>query len=289
MTPEHLVSTWAARPFPGISDANHRWNPIASFITPGESVLIIGVGAGGLLQCLPSDCLVWGIELPSTLAYCGQDFTTYKPAFHHPNYTTLSLSWLMITDIEKAVDRTKMSNVAKGYDTVLIDVEGVSTAARLALRNEIAAQGPKCWVRCFDSAENIISIHRSVCSIGLRGDYSWAPSIMGGTELILGCSEQPLGTYTAHGECIPESNSACLDTHHSGSKILSKKMCCLTLGIDPTSSDEDITRFLYSERNAAKSLIRELLDFENGDSSVLLRVGRFKLRAVEFLSRYTVW
>lgn len=287
MSPSDLLTSWSLRPYPGLSDANHRWSPISSFLIPGESVLIIGVGSGGILQCIPSECLVWGLELPSAFSSCGQDYTTYHPAFFHPNYSTLSLSWLKKFDLENPTDRQELSARVSGYDTVLIDVEGVGTRPRLQLRQEIASQGPRCWVRCYDSTETIINIHRSVCGLSKTEDRTWSPVISLGTEVIVGSSPLPLGLFVAVGSCLPDVVEPCADDHHSASSSLSKKMCLFQLGLDPGLTSESLREALCeSPPGGGKSLILELLDFEAGDRSILGRIGRQKLRCVEFLSRY---
>lgn len=287
MSSADLVSSWSQRPYPGLSDANHRWSPISAFVDHGDTVLVIGIGSGGVLQCIPSECLVGGIDLPSTFSACGQDYTTYRPAFYHPNYTTLSLSWLRKFNLDDYFDRQELSMRVSGYDVVIIDVEGVSTTTRLQLRQDIASQGPKCWVRCYDTQENIIEVHHSVCGLGQSEDRTWVPAISSGTEIIVGSSPLPLGLFKAIGSCHPEEVEPCIDNSHRSSVNLSKKMCLFQLGINPMTPLAEIRDVLCQQpANGSKSLILELFDFESGDVTVLRRVGRQKLRCIEFLSRY---
>lgn len=287
MSPDNLITSWSLRPFPGISDANHRWSPLSSFLVPGDAVLIIGIGSGGILQCIPTDCTIDGLDLPSTFLACGQDYTTFQPAFFHPNYRTLSASWLRKFDLEDEYDRMDLSSMVSRYDVVVIDVEGVSTLARLLLRHEIASQGPRCWVKCYDSVERVSEIHRSVCSLRASGDRTWSPSISMGAEIIVGSSASPLGLFKALGSCFPEEAPPCKDLSHDGSRKLSRKLCLFQIGADPSLSNEELREFLCSVgRLSGRSLILELFDFQAGDQDVLARLGRQQLRCIEYLSRY---
>jgi hypothetical protein len=287
ISPSDLISSWSLRPFPGLSDANHRWSPLSSFLSPGDSVLIVGIGSGGIMQCIPQSCFVNGLDLPSSFSACGQDYTTYQPAFFHPNYQTLSMSWLRRFDLEDYFDREEIAMRVSHYDVVVIDVERVSTSARLQLRHVIATQGPRCWVRCHDTHENIHEIHRSVCSLRQLKDRTWTPEISMGTEIILGSSASPLGLFKALGTCVPEEVPPCTDKAHDQSGHLSKKLCLFQIGADPNLSDENIRDFLCRDRaTPGKSLILELFDFQGGDLGVMRRLGRQKLRCVEYLSRY---
>jgi hypothetical protein len=287
ISPYNLITSWSLRPFPGISDANHRWSPLSSFLTPGDAILVVGIGSGGILQCIPTDCTVDGLDLPSTFLACGQDYTTFQPAFFHPNYKTLPASWLRKFNIEDKYDRTDLSLMVSGYDVVVIDVEGVSTKARLLLRQEIASQGPKCWVKCYDSPKNISEIHRSACSLRMLEDRTWSPSISMGAEIILGSSASPLGLFKALGSCFSEETTPCEDYSHDGSRRLSRKMCLFQVGANPDLSNEELRELLCNaDKVSRKSLIVELFDFQAGDQGVLARLGRQQLRCVEYLSRY---
>jgi hypothetical protein len=286
MSPRDLVESWSLRPYPGISDANHRWNPVSALIDPGDSVLVLGIGAGGILQCIPTTCMVFGIELPSALTSCGQDYTTYKPAFQHPNYRTLPTSWVHAFDVTNEVGRKGLSRQVACYDVVLVDIEGVDTLSRLKLRLAIAEQGPRCWVRCYDTKDIVKDIHQSACSLRKETDFTWSPSILMGLEIIVGCSDSPLGLFKATGQCTPQSISPCSHPSHEDSKAIARRTSLFQLGHNPLSTTTEMHDILYrAQHGRTESYFSSLMRFQTGDYTPLQELGRCKLRSVEFLLR----
>lgn len=207
MTQELLIESWSLRPFPGRSDSFLKWGPVSSFLPSGSTVYIIGIGAGGLLRCIPSTCKVWGLDLPSTLQPLGQSFVTYKSSEGHPDYTTSSISWMkdLSEEISSANPSVVLDDIkSKRVTHVLIDVDRVSLSNRLKLRYILAkGLGVPVWARVFGSPEEISEVIKSTDSIGMDQDDWWSPGISCSCEVILGSSSRPLGLYKAFGDPDP--------------------------------------------------------------------------------------
>jgi len=200
-SPEDLIESWASRPFPGKSDSFLKWAPIFRHIKPGNHIYVIGIGAGGLLKCIPGMCKVSGLDLPGTVQPLGQSYVSYTSAYNHPGYSTRPLTWLRdVSDLsDNCVDIVLQDIRLSGADIVIIDVDKVCPERRLVLRKRIADEGVKCWARIASTKEDIRQVLLSVESLRGEGDDWWEPSISMGREVILGSSSRPLGLLKANG------------------------------------------------------------------------------------------
>jgi hypothetical protein len=194
-----LLQSWCLRPYPRVSDAYHRWAPISDHLETNSRVLVIGIGAGGILECIPDTCSVTGLDLACVLVSLGQAHTHYVPPVYHPNYSTHPASWLTTGDIfQEEVLALILRECTDGlFSHVLIDIEGVSTYRRSILRHRIASTGAKTWVRLHDTPKNMSRITSSFCSYQRSGDYAWCPEVSLGWEVVLGSSSSPLGLYNS--------------------------------------------------------------------------------------------
>jgi len=285
MSPSSLYSTWQNRPYPGPGDAAHRWRPITPYLNENSSILIVGIGVGGLLRCIPDDCSVYGLELPSSLTSCGHDYITYKPAFDHPNYKTLPDSWISKNDISTQEGKEAIVKLAMPYDTVIIDAEGIKTMDRVILRHMVSCQGPKCWVRCFDTPDNINTLASAVCSTLQNNDDMWLPEISDGTEILFGSSPSPMGLFVGVGHCIPKVTPPCTDNSHTLERCMALLMCCLVSGVNPTFDPAILDTFLDTKVRGI-SPREALYKMRKDNPHVVKDVGRHKLRCFEYLSRY---
>jgi hypothetical protein len=202
MSPELQIESWSRRPFPGKSDAHLRWSAISTHLVDGESVYVIGIGAGGILRCIPGKCDVYGLDLPKTLSGLGQSFVNYSSAFEHPHYSTRPLSWVRDLSALTSEDISYIMQDVRQCcaDTVLIDVDGVPTQSRISLRNRISTDlGANCWVKLHSTPRNIQQIKDSLDASRGLGDDWWEPEISVGTELIFGKGSRPLALNSALG------------------------------------------------------------------------------------------
>jgi hypothetical protein len=202
MPAELLIESWLRRPYPGKSDSYMKWAPICTHLQSGEIIYILGIGAGGILQCIPGECKVFGLDLPLVVQNLGQSFVNYEASYPHPDYRTRSLTWL--TDVSSLCEENillilediKKSNAS----TVIIDVDRVDPMTRVRLRERIARLGVNCWVRVYTSQESIRSLIQSIDSIRNDSDDWWQPIISCGCEVIFGCGSRPLGINEANGD-----------------------------------------------------------------------------------------
>jgi hypothetical protein len=204
-SPEVLVHSWSLRPYPGKSDSWLKWNPLLARIKPGSVVYIIGIGAGGLLQCIPHTCKVFGVDLPSAVQSLGQSFVDYTGSFPHPGYSTRPLTWLYdLSSLDRDSTRNLLEDISLSKaEVVVIDVDRVPPEGRLRLRLAIAEQGTECWVRVHATKEGIRQIILSCDAVRENSDEWWEPSVSCGEELILGRSRRPLGLLQAHSPHVP--------------------------------------------------------------------------------------
>lgn len=200
MSASDLIKSWDDRPHPGTSDAYYKWGPISSLLIPGESVYIVGIGAGGLLRCIPPECRVYGVDLPATLQPLGQQFVNYSCAFQHPRYETRCVSWTRnLADTKTGEADLTKDIISSNCDVVLIDVDRVAALDRIRLRQKIAELGIKCWARVFATAQLISQIEMSVAASLSTGDDWWCPSISVGREIIFGAGALVSATHIALG------------------------------------------------------------------------------------------
>jgi len=196
-----LIDSWHKRPHPGRSDSHLKWGPITRFLPPGSSVYVIGVGAGGILACIPDQCKVTGLDLPESVQCLGQNFVNYTCSTYHPGYITSPLTWLSnCSDLYSSNWDDLIQDLSQsGATHVIIDVDRLSLHERVSLRNRIAQTGRECWVRAFGSEDEITQLVQSVGAMSAERDAWWEPAVSCGLELIYGCGSRPLGTLIALG------------------------------------------------------------------------------------------
>jgi len=205
MEGKDLLECWDERGFPGRSDAHLRWAPVSGYLQPGKTIYIVGIGAGGLLRCIPGSCKVFGVDLPATVEGLGQSFTTYTSSEGHPDYSTRPLTWLTDLGLDTANTQKLLKEDIQqsNADIVIIDVDRVDPISRLRLRHYIAQLGVQCWVRVYSSKESIQEVMKSVDSLRGVGDTWWIPYGSAGLEIIVGSGPRPLGLMRAHGRVPP--------------------------------------------------------------------------------------
>jgi hypothetical protein len=199
MTPLEKINSYRLRPVISVSDAHYRWGPLGGSIGEGESVLVIGIGAGGILRSIPLTCKVIGVDLASQLESLGQNSIDYQPPVSHPGFSLHPVSWTLGGNVLNPwVSDVLEREVRDGrYSTVIIDCEGVNTGDRLRLRYRFAQAGAKSWVRVPLDTEEKQELIASFCAFSCNGDAIWEPEIDLGHEMVLGCGPTPLGIKMA--------------------------------------------------------------------------------------------
>lgn len=289
---EDLVASWSLRPFPRVSDSYLRWSPLSDHLAPHSSILIVGIGSGGILECVPPSCTVRGIDLSSTLESLGQRYTNYEPPVFHPRYSTHPLSWIAGGDIwNPRVQRIVLQecNLRK-YDSVILDMESRGPLDRLRLRQMIAGTGVDVWVRILASLTEAEKIASSCNSLLSSRDMYWLPEIGLGRELVIGCSSSPLGLFSASGDAVHPILPANGCQLSLTEKTLAKEAAILALGGDIFDSDR-VMDFLLTkkvifngERISLLSLATELMEGNVEKSFSLL--GRSGVRNLICVSAF---
>lgn len=206
MTQVERIHSYRLRPWPSTSDAILRWAPVGGKIPEKASVLIVGIGSGGILRALPRTCSVTGLDLSRTLQRLGQDSTTYSPPEHHPGFSLHPLSWLTTGNItDSYVSNLLLSEVRQGvYDHVLIDIEGSPAGERLLLRQRFALAGARCWVKVPAYGQERLDLLQSFYAHCTAEDSVWSPAVDLHKELVLGSGPSPLGLRTATSSLLHE-------------------------------------------------------------------------------------
>lgn len=202
-----MLYSYELRLWFSISDAHLRWGPVWHLLPRTGTVLVIGIGAGGILRVIPPSVKVTGLDLSAALESLGQSCVDYHPPVGHPRFDLHPLSWLSSGDItQNEVVSALLDECREGlYDTVLIDVEGVDTMTRLSLRQKFAQMRTRAYVRVAGTTQDISTVASSFCAFHEVGDYIWAPKIGLSREIILGGGVAPLGLYVG----------VCQETTHS--------------------------------------------------------------------------
>jgi hypothetical protein len=276
---QDIVESWTRRPYPRMSDAYLRWAPIFDMIKKGESILIIGIGNGGVLECIPEGCSCVGVDLSSVLRSLGHSYTHYEPPILYSGYRTHDVSWVLGGDIlEKTVSSYLLEECRQGqYSRVLIDVESVTPADRIEVWRSFVLTGVPTWVKIQGDPSYIVELSRSVCSVLTDSDSAWIPWISVGTELIFGGVTDILPMYRANGRfSIPsvEFESSPLTGEEINDSVL---VAMLSYG--GLSSDlSDIESFLHRETVDGHSLLALLLMLTEDIDYVFETLGRVGVR-----------
>lgn len=197
-----LVRSWSMRPPPGISDSRMKWAPLPCFLSPSDTLYIVGIGAGGILDCIPDHHTVFGVDLPITLQCLGQNFVNYSASVPHPRYHTRPISWLRnLQDLtERDMSELIADIIDSRADTVVLDMDRVPLRRRVLLRNKITRAGLKCWARLFGPPEAIVQATASIAGSCSSTDHYWIPEISVGSEVIYGPGDWMDCEKTAVGE-----------------------------------------------------------------------------------------
>jgi len=182
-----------------LSDAHLRWGPIWGLTPKQGNVLIIGIGAGGILRVVREDAHVIGVDLAVELESLGQESISYIPPVGHPHFSLHPVSWIVGGDITNpgVLERLLDECVEGLYDLVLLDVEGVDTRTRLRIRQQFAATGIPAYVRIAGSPTDMLNAEASYCAFHEQTDRIWAPSIGLSQELVMGGGSSPMGLFKA--------------------------------------------------------------------------------------------
>jgi len=182
-----------------LSDAHLRWGPIWGLTPKQGNVLIIGIGAGGILRVVREDAHVIGVDLAVELESLGQESISYIPPVGHPHFSLHPVSWMVGGDITNpgVLERLLDECVEGLYDLVLLDVEGVDTRTRLRIRQQFAATGIPAYARIAGSPTDMLNAEASYCAFHEQTDRIWAPSIGLSQELVMGGGSSPMGLFKA--------------------------------------------------------------------------------------------
>jgi len=182
-----------------LSDAHLRWGPVWGLTPKQGNVLIIGIGAGGILRVIREDANVTGVDLAVELESLGQESVSYIPPVGHPHFSLHPISWMMGGDVTSpdVLERLLDECVEGLYDLVLVDIESVDTRTRLTIRQQFAATGIPAYVRIAGTLADIQSAGASYCAFHEQDDRIWMPRIGLSQELIMGGGSSPMGLYKA--------------------------------------------------------------------------------------------
>lgn len=277
MSSEELISSWAQRPFPGRSDSWLKWSPLHNLIRDGSKVYVIGIGAGGIISCIPRNCEIYGMDLPKVVENLGQSFVNYKTTTFHLNYSTRPITWLQDLStldqhsVEMIIDDIKIT----GSDVVIIDVDVVDPRVRLSLRHTIASNCCDCWVRVHSSKQGVHEVVRSFLSLKEASDNWWVPSISNGKEVIIGRSSRPLGLYSVVEKDQPPDRI--IKEVYSSPTWDELVEFVLHFGGE-VNDTHDIPIFLRRRRVGGLSLLNLYTECITSPSEALVAVGRFGCR-----------
>lgn len=209
-TPLELIESWSLRPASPRSSSIHRWRPIYREVPNGASVLVVGIGLGGVSSCFPRSCRVIGLDLSSQIAGAGQAFTTYIPPLVEQPFVLHSCSWLTSGDIYSTECQSRVASEIKSgkYDMVILDMEAGTPKDRLELRWGLAkagqTAGTRVYCRVLTDRQSVIDIVNTVQASPDSRDRAWVPQIGLGREVVVGGGVAPLGLYHAAGAGVIE-------------------------------------------------------------------------------------
>lgn len=249
-----LVESWRMRPAPPESSSVHRWRCLRNLFPTPISVLLIGVGSGGIMECLSPGSQVDGLELASFLSTLGQDFPTYQPThLGKCSFTLLQESWISSGDISDAsVVGSIKGRIRSGqYDLVLIDIERTQPRERLLLRNELAQEhsSVKVAVRVLVSQEDYVPLLLSLESTSSVGDSWWVPDVGMGREVVVVGGRSPLGLFKST-DTTPPHNVCVLKPLQTSRETQEKALTyhLSQLGVIPKESEDglDLVRTVHN-------------------------------------------
>lgn len=203
LDPVVLVESWLSR-IPNIPASAEKWAPLRSGHTGPQRVLLVGVGIGDIGGALPLDWDVIGVELASTLQRLGHDSTTYQPPGLAGRFNLHPVSWSRGGDITDHRVRDELKEEAREgrYTLILIDVEGITNEARLAIRSQFADTGIPTYCKVLVGEGEAVELVASFCAYQLPADRIWTTLTYPGREYIVGASASPLGVFAS----VPSPN-----------------------------------------------------------------------------------
>jgi hypothetical protein len=196
---EMLFRSWCMRPYSLLGSSPHRWAYIANFLRPYSHVLVLGIGEGDILKCIPPTCTVTAVDTSVWLEQFGQSSVSHKPGRPLAGYTLHPVSWMRGGDITRPSVLSVLESECRAgmYTSVIIDVEGVAVHRRLEIREKLALTGVPTYVRVlFQSRKDKLL---TVCSFLASHSPSltlWEPEVGLGLEIIIGGLSMPQGLAT---------------------------------------------------------------------------------------------
>jgi hypothetical protein len=203
---EDMETIWNLKSGLGKSSSSAIWSPLTHQNQEIKSVLIWGIGNGGLTACLPSDCFITYIELSSSLEKLGQSFTTWKPPLMRQNGKLHPASWIIGGDLndDKCLSEIVKEVQSRVYDTVILDVDRVHPTRRLLARQLLSSDTTISYVRVFLSQADLLISVNSFISMHSVNDRLWVPEVSNYREIIVGGNTAPLCRYTSVGSQLDQ-------------------------------------------------------------------------------------
>jgi hypothetical protein len=200
-SPEELLATWGMRPQLQRGSARARWGPLFDLVPATARVLVLGIGIGGVTECLPATCVVIGVDLGSHLGKLGHDMITYHPPLTSQHFMLHTCSWVAGGDVySSAVQETLCREIGNGvYDAVIIDIETGSPTERLKLRHTLAQSAGTLrvpvYVRVLVDAWEMPILVDSWRAVASLDDHCWIPEVGLDREVVIGGGRSPLGLF----------------------------------------------------------------------------------------------
>lgn len=187
---EELETGWINRSGLSIGSSECLWYPCTALIKQGHRVHIIGAGSGSISRIIPSTCPQRYYDIPEYAELRGHTFVD-PPVRLITKVVDLSpLTW----SIPGGCDITKQSSlklICSGVvdnDTVIIDVEGLSTHNRLEAFNIVSSLVPNCLVlvKILDIGSEVRRLIKIICSQGDATTVWWRSPVHMENELVIG-------------------------------------------------------------------------------------------------------
>jgi len=203
-TDDMTYRSWSLRPYSLLGSSAYRWAYLANFLQPEGHVLILGIGEGDILKCIPPTCSVTAVDTCTWLEQFGQSSVSHRPGRPLAGYTLHPVSWMKGGDITRSSVMSVLEAECQAgvYTAVVIDVEGVAVHQRLEIRERLAATGVPAYVRVL--FQSVRDKELTVCAF--LASHSpclalWEPEVGLGHELVLGGGSMPLGLATPACRC----------------------------------------------------------------------------------------
>lgn len=246
LTADTVLKSWQHQQLEEIS-SGYRWSPLRHTLPKNvQTVLVIGIGDGGICTAFDPTWSIVGVELGSVLAKLGQKMIDYTPPHAGTKFSLHPISWVLGGDItDRSVRSTLLEECTlRAYDLVIIDVDRVVPQTRLRIRQEFAQTGVLTYCRVLVHNNDRTQIEDSFSHYAEREDRLWWTHNYPDNEFIVGCSSAPLGilapntpTLVRH---ISSATLPCQDQTNESLPVASLQQCYLDLIGDFRSTDTPI-------------------------------------------------